>query len=104
MGDGRAPSHLRTRFGTVPLTRRQDRCTACRRLFRPLGTVVAGAGAGRATHGLVELVWLAAASWPWATAATILRRFGGAAVSPVWVRLGAHAQGLAHSPQAQDAA
>jgi hypothetical protein len=66
VGDGRVPFHLRTRFGTVPLARRQNRCPACRRAFRPLDTMLAGAGPGRATRGLVGTpAWRCHAGDPW---------------------------------------
>lgn len=55
VGDDLVPYHLRTRFGTVPVRRRHDRCTACRRAVRPLDPLLSTAGPGRATQGLVEL-------------------------------------------------
>ncbi len=51
--DGTAPYQPRTRFGTVPIKRRQYRCKGCSRAFRP------GAGPGRATQGLAKLAVLA---------------------------------------------
>ena len=46
--DGPVPGQLRTRFGTVDLTRRQERCLACRKAFRPLDPLLAQAEAARA--------------------------------------------------------
>lgn len=82
--DGTAPHRLRTRFGTVPIKRRQYHCKGCDQSFRPLDRVLSTAGAGRTTQALLELAVLAAASWPFATAAMVIHRLCGAKVSPKW--------------------
>jgi hypothetical protein len=79
--DGTAPYRLRTRSGTVPIKRRQSRWKGCGQSFRPLDRLLPSAGVGRATQALVKLAVLAAASWPFATAARVINQLCGAKVN-----------------------
>jgi hypothetical protein len=84
VADGHRPYQLRTIFGSVALVRQRRQCRSCRRHFQPGDAVLPRQG--RATDGLVQAAVLAAASWPFATAAHVLHALSGAAVSPEWVR------------------
>jgi hypothetical protein len=94
VADGTRPYALRTVFGTVRLARQRRHCRASGRIFQPLDAFLA-AGPGRATTGLIEAAILAAASWPFATAAWLLQALSGAEVSAEWVRQVAAAAGQA---------
>lgn len=104
VADGVRPYRLRTVFGTVELARKRRRCRACGAVYQPLDDVLHAAGPGRATTGLVEAAVLAASSWPFATAADVLNRLSGAAVSPEWVRQVSEAQGTVLGQQQADEA
>jgi hypothetical protein len=78
VADGSRPYALRTLFGTVRLARQRRRC--------------------RATTGLRQAAMLAAASWPFATAAWLLHALSGAEVSAEWVRQVAEAAGQVEPP------
>lgn len=104
VSDGTALYQLRTRFGTVPIKRRQYRCKGCGRAFRPLDKVLSRAGPGRATQGLAKLAVLAAASWPFGTAARVINQLCGAEVSPEWVRQVAESEGKAQAEQTREVA
>jgi hypothetical protein len=93
VADGHRPYHLRTSFGPVVLTRQRRQCRQCRHHFQPGDAALPRHG--RATAGLEQAAVLAAASWPFATAAWLLERLCGAQVSPEWVRQVAEAQGQA---------
>src|ERR687883_1741954 len=97
VADGSRPYALRTLFGTVRLARQRRRCRACGRIFQPLDPLL-GAGSGRATTGLRQAAMLAAASWPFATAAWLLHALSGAEVSAEWVRQVAEAAGQVEPP------
>jgi hypothetical protein len=97
--DGTAPYRLRTRPGTVPIKRREYRCKGCGQSFRPLDRLLSSAGVGRATRALVKLAVLAAASWPFATAARVINQLCGAKVSPE-----AESEGKAQAEQARELA
>jgi hypothetical protein len=101
---GRKPYQLRTSFGSVELGRQRRRCRTCGRQFQPGDALLHGAGAGRATRTLLDAATLAAASWPFVTAADILERLSGAEVSPEWIRQVAEGAGQAQAATTQDAA
>jgi hypothetical protein len=104
VADGVRPYRLRTVFGTVALSRQRRRCRECEAVYQPLDDVLHAAGPGRATTGLVEAAVLAASSWPFATAADVLERLSGAAVSPEWIRQVSEAQGAVLGQQQADEA
>jgi hypothetical protein len=104
VADGTRPYRLRTVFGTVPLARLRRRCRECGTIYQPLDGQLHAAGPGRATAGLVEVARLSAASWPFATAAQVLDRLSGAAVSAEWVRQVSEVHGQDLGAQASDAA
>lgn len=75
-----------TRFGRVGLSPRRQRCTDCGQRFRPAAGCLAPLGQGNMTPELAADCALAGASWPYATAARMLRRLSGAQVSHEAVR------------------
>ena len=104
VGYGTKPCYLNTLFGTVLVARRRRRCRACGAPFQPLDEGLKEAGRWRATPGLVEVAVLAAASWPFATAARLLTRLTGAWVSHEWVRQVAEEEGQAQAAEEAAAA
>lgn len=89
----RAPHHQGTvrrsvlpRFGRVVLPLRCARCMGCGRRFRPAAGCPAALGRDNITPDLAADGALAGASWPYATAARVLRRHRGAQVSPETLR------------------
>lgn len=99
VADGQRPYQLRTVFGPVELARQRRRCRGCGAVYQPLDAELHAAGPGRATAGLVEAAVLAGSSWPFATAAAVLARLSGAAVSAEWLRQVSEREGTAHGQQ-----
>lgn len=104
VGDGTRLYRLRTVFGIVELQRQRRRCRDCRAVYQPSDEVLRAAGPGRATAGLVEAAVLAGSSWPFVTAADVLKRLSGASVSPEWIRWVSEAQGAVLGQQQADEA
>jgi hypothetical protein len=77
---------LRTSFGRVRLHLRRLRCEACGRQFRPAEPFVARLAGGTVRARLRDACVLAGSSWPYATAATVLRGLCGAEISAEWIR------------------
>jgi Uncharacterised protein family (UPF0236) len=102
VADGHRPYQLRTVFGPVTLNRQRRQCRPCQRHFQPADAALPSQG--RATAGLVQAATLAAASWPFATAAQVLHALSGAVVSPEWVRQVAERAGHADACRAQEQA
>lgn len=84
--DGTDERRLRTSFGRVVLHLRRLACETCGRRFRPADAFVASLGGLMVTARLRDACVLAGSSWPYATAALVLRGLCGAQVSPEWVR------------------
>lgn len=76
-----------TRFGRVVLALRRMRCQGCRRRFRPADGCLMSLQGGNVTTALSEACIEAGASWPYATAAQVVRHLCGAQISPEQVRL-----------------
>lgn len=77
---------VRTSFGRVVLHLRRLRCEACGRRVRPADPFLATLGGLTVTARLREACALAGSSWPYQTAALVLRGLCGAEVSAEWVR------------------
>jgi hypothetical protein len=77
---------LRTSFGRVLLHLRRLRCEDCGRGIRPAEAFLAVLGGMNVTARLREACVLAGSSWPYRTAALVLRGLCGAEISGEWVR------------------
>lgn len=75
-----------TKFGRVVLALRRLRCQACRRCFRPAEECLKCLEGGNVTAALGQACAEAGASWPYATAAQVLKRLCGAQISPEHLR------------------
>jgi hypothetical protein len=73
-------------FGRVELHLRLLRCEDCGRRFRPGEQLLAGLAGANVSAQLRQACVLAGASWPYATAATVLQQFCGARISAETVR------------------
>lgn len=77
---------LRTSFGRTVLHLRRLRCEDCGRCVRPADAFLAALGGMNVTGRLREACVLAGSSWPFQTAALVLRGLCGAEISGEWVR------------------
>lgn len=84
--DGSSPRIVTTRFGRVEFSVRRCHCRSCGGRSRPSATLLAPLGTANLTPGLRQLCALAGSSWPFATAARVIRELSGAAVSAEGVR------------------
>lgn len=91
--EGTDERRLRTSFGRVLLTLRRLRCEACGARFRPADVFVATLGGVNVTARLRDACVLAGSSWPYQTAALVLRTLCGAEISAESVRLLTNAAG-----------
>lgn len=93
--EGTVPRRVLTGFGRVVLAVRRQRCGGCGRRFRPAAGCLRELKGGNVTPELAQAGALAGASWPYATAARVLRRLCGAQISAEALRrltggLGSH--------------
>jgi hypothetical protein len=95
---------LRTSFGQVLLHLRRLRCEACGRQFRPAAPFLASLGGLNVTARLREACVLAGSSWPYQTAAVVLRGLCGAEISGEWIRRVTTAAGQAEARAQAEAA
>jgi hypothetical protein len=95
---------LRTSFGRVVLHLRRLRCEACGRQFRPAAPFLASLGGLNMTARLREACVLAGSSWPYQTAAAVLRGLCGAEISGEWIRQVSTAAGRAEAHAQAEAA
>ena len=102
--EGTDERRLRTSFGRVRLTVRRLRCEGCERRFRPADAFVATLGVGTVTARLRDACTLAGSSWPYRTAALVLRGLCGAEVSPESVRQLSNAAGASEAGAQAEAA
>jgi hypothetical protein len=84
--EGTDERRLRTSFGRVLLVLRRLRCEGCGDRFRPADTFVATLGGVNITARLRAACVLAGSSWPYQTAALVLRTLCGAEVGAESVR------------------
>ena len=91
--EGTDERRLRTSFGRVQLALRRLRCEACGGRFRPADAFVATLGGVNITARLRDACVLAGSSWPYQTAALVLRNLCGAEIGAESVRLLTNAAG-----------
>ena len=91
--EGTDARRLRTSFGRVVLALRRLGCESCGDRFRPADPFVATLGGVNITARLREACVLAGSSWPYQTAALVLRTLCGAEISAESVRLLTNAAG-----------
>lgn len=91
--EGTDERRLQTSFGRVRLALRRLRCETCGARFRPADPFVATLGGVNITARLRDACVLAGSSWPYQTAALVLRNLCGAAISAESVRLITNAAG-----------
>ena len=84
---------LLTRFGRVEVPLKRLHCQACRRLFRPAERCLAEVKGHNVTPALRDLAALAGSSWPYETAAGVLKRLSGVALSDERLRQITNEQG-----------
>lgn len=85
-GEGTDRRILLCSFGRVELYLRRLRCEQCWQRFRPADRFLSCLEGGNVSAQLKQACVLAGASWPYATAATVLRDLCGAKVSAETVR------------------
>lgn len=73
-------------FGRVELPLRRLRCEHCHLRFRPADVLLGPLAGTSVTSKLRQVAVLAGTSWPYATAAKVLRELCGALISPEWIR------------------
>lgn len=72
---------LLTSFGRVELALKRLRCQQCRHFFRPTDPVLAEVAGQNVAPQLRELAALVGSSWPYETAAGVLKQLSGVQVS-----------------------
>lgn len=85
-GEGSDARVLLTAFGRVEVNLRQLRCEGCGRRFRPSEPFLACLQGANVSGRLREVAVLAGSSWPYQTAAGVLRDLCAAKISPEKVR------------------
>lgn len=95
---------LRASFGRVSLRLRRLRCEDCGRRFRPADPFLQTLGGMNVTALLRDACVLAGSSWPYATAAVVLRGLCGAEISKESVRQLTMAAGSQEAHRQGDAA
>jgi hypothetical protein len=85
-GIGTDERRLRTSFGRTVLHLRRLRCEDCGRCVRPADAFLTVLSGMNVTARLREACVLAGSSWPFQTAALVLRGLCGAEISGEWVR------------------
>lgn len=84
---------LLTRFGRVDVPLQRLRCQACRLLFRPAERCLAEVKGHNITPALRDLAALVGSSWPYETAAEVLKRLSGVQLSDERLRQITNEQG-----------
>jgi len=86
---------LLTRFGHVEVPLKRLRCQACQQLSRPAERCLAEVKGHNVTPDLRELAALVGSSWPYETAAGVLKRLSGVQLSDERLRQLTNEQGKA---------
>ncbi len=92
---------LLTRFGRVEVPLRRLRCQQCGQLFRPAERCLAEVAGHNVTPDLRELAALVGSSWPYETAAGVLKRLSGVQLSDERLRQLTNEQGSILAKQQQ---
>src|SRR5512146_1906968 len=95
---------LLTSFGRVEVSLTRRRCQQCRQRFRPADACLADVWGYNITPDLRKLASLVGSSWPYATAAGVLKRLSGVQLSDERLRQLTNEQGSALAKQQQEQA
>jgi hypothetical protein len=95
---------LLTSFGRVEIPLKRLRCQVCRHLFRPAERCLAQVQGHNVTPALRELAALVGSSWPYETAAGVLKRLSGVQLSDERLRQLTNEQGNTLAKQQQSEA
>jgi hypothetical protein len=95
---------LLTSFGRVEVLLKRLRCQQCRHLFRPAERCLAEVKGHNVTPDLRELATLVGSSWPYETAAGVLKRLSGVHLSDERLRQLTNEQGSALATHQQSEA
>jgi hypothetical protein len=95
---------LLTRFGRVEMPLKRLRCQECRHFFRPAESCLAEVKGHNVTPDLRELAALVGSSWPYETAAGVLKRLCGVQLSDERLRQLTNEQGKEKANEQQQQA
>jgi hypothetical protein len=90
---------LLTSFGRVEVPLKRMRCQGCRHLFRPAECCLAEVKGFNVTSELRDLAALVGSSWPYETAASVLKKLSGVQLSDERLRQLTNEQGSALAKQ-----
>jgi hypothetical protein len=95
---------LLTSFGRVEMPLKRHRCQKCRHLFRPADAWLDEVRGTNVTPELRDLAALVGCSWPYKTAAQVLKRLSGVCLSDERLRQLTNEQGTVLAKQQQEQA
>lgn len=93
-----------TSFGRVEVPLKRQRCQKCRHLFRPADACLDEVRGSNVTPDLRDLAALVGCSWPYETAAQVLKRLSGVCLSDERLRQLTNEQGTVLAKQQQEQA
>ncbi len=102
--EGTVRRRLATTFGRVIVPRRRFRCQGCGHRWCPATRLFAELKGGTISPPLQEAAMLAACSWPYRVASSLLKRLSGAQISAEEIRLLTNQQGKRRARQQQEEA
>jgi len=102
--EGTVRRSIATTFGRVQVPRRRFRCQGCWRRWCPANSLFRELKGGTISQPLQEAAMLAACSWPYRVAASLLKRLSGAEISAEEIRLLTNRQGKQRAMQKQEEA
>jgi hypothetical protein len=102
--EGTVRRSIATTFGRVQVPRRRFRCQGCWRRWCPATSLFKELKGGTISQPLQEAAMLAACSWPYRVAASLLKRLSGAEISAEEIRLLTNRQGKQRAMQKQEEA
>ena len=91
--EGTVRRMIATVFGRVQAQRRRFRCQGCQRRWCPANELFVELKGGTISTPLQEAALLAACSWPYRVASSLLKRLSGAQISAEEIRLLTNEQG-----------
>jgi hypothetical protein len=102
--EGRAQRVRLPRFGRVEVPLRRQRCQACGQRFRPAASWLVDVKGHNVTSDLRELAALVGSSWPYETAAGVLKQLSGVHLSDERLRQITNEQGSTLAKQQREQA
>jgi hypothetical protein len=102
--EGTVRRMIATVFGRVQAQRRRFRCQGCGRRWCPANELFVELKGGTISAPLQEAALLAACSWPYRVASSLLKRLSGAQISAEEIRLLTNQQGKLRAVQQQEEA